>query len=241
MEIGTHIRIEHCSKRFNERKVLDDISFEIGVGNFITVLGQTGSGKTTLVRLIAGLEKPDSGKIFFGETLASGPDSIEMLPKDRKIGFIFQDLALWPHLTVYQNVEFGLKINGTRDLTDRVLSVLKRFEIDELKDRYTGKLSGGQQQLVALARSIALQPSVLIMDEPMASLDVKMKKSIRKIVKGLHHEGLTIIYVTHDHREAFELSDKIVLLNGGRIEEFGSPGEVRNSQKHFTKEFIELN
>lgn len=239
MEIRTHIRLEKCSKRLDDKIVLDAISLSIEAGNFISIIGPSGSGKTTLVRLIAGLEKPDSGEVFIDERLASGPNAIQMQPSERKIGFIFQDLALWPHFTVYQNVEFGLKVNGTTKLKEQVLSVLKRFGIEELQDRYPNKLSGGQQQLVALARSIALRPSLLIMDEPLANLDVRLKKGIRKIVNELRQEGLTFIYITHDHREAFDLSDKIVLLNQGRIEEFDSPEAIKNSSNVFTKEFLE--
>lgn len=240
MEIKTQIRLEQCSKSFKDKKVLDDISVPIEAGNFMSILGQTGSGKTSLARLIAGLEKPDAGRIFLDEKLASSPGKIHIPPHERKMGFIFQDLALWPHLTVYENVEFGLKVSEAPNLRESVFSVLNRFGIEQLKDRYPNKLSGGQQQLVALARSIALHPSTLIMDEPMAGLDVKLKRSIRKIVKDLQSDGLTIIYVTHDHREAFELSNKIVLLNNGRIEALGSPDEIRTGGNQFAMDFLEI-
>lgn len=240
MEIKSYIRIEKCFKNFNGKIILDDISLSIRQGDFISVLGPSGCGKTTLVRLIAGLEKPDRGEIFIAEKLVSGSNQILIQPSDRKTGFIFQDLALWPHFTVGENVSFGLKVNGDLKSGEQVQTVLRQFGIAELENRYPHQLSGGQQQLVALARSIVLRPSILIMDEPLANLDVKHKKAILKIVKQLHQDGLTIIYITHDHREAFDLSDKIVLINQGKIEEYDSPEVIRNSNNIFTKEFLEV-
>lgn len=240
MEIRPYIQIEKCFKAFNNKVILDNISLSIQQGHFLSILGPSGCGKTTLVRLIAGLDVPDGGEIFICEKLVSGSGKLFVSPSNRKIGFIFQDLALWPHFTVYENVSFGLKVNGTLNLKDEVNAALRQFGILEFQHRYPHELSGGQQQLVALARSIALRPSILIMDEPLANLDVKHKKTIRKIVKQLQQEGLTIIYITHDHREAFELSNQILVINKGQIEGLDSPQKIRNSNNLFIKEFLEV-
>lgn len=240
MEVTDQIKLVGCSKHIGKKMLLDHISLTIQREIFVSIIGPSGSGKTTLARLIAGLEKPDQGNIFINGELVSSDGKILKHPSGRKIGFIFQDLTLWPHFTVYQNVSFGLEANGVSNLKDEVFAVLKQFDIDKLQNRYPSQLSGGQQQLVALARSIIMRPSILIMDEPMANLDVKYKRQIRKIIKQLQTQGLTIIYITHDHREAFDLSDKIVLLNEGRIEESGSPQAIRLSANSFTKEFLEI-
>jgi ABC-type Fe3+/spermidine/putrescine transport system ATPase subunit len=240
MEVKSYINIEKCSVRFNKQNVLSDISLSIEQGNFVSILGPSGSGKTTLVRLVAGLEIPHSGEIFIAGKLVSGSGKLFVQPSSRKTGFIFQDLALWPHFTVHENVSFGLKANGILNVDAEVLTTLNQFGIQDLQFRYPHELSGGQQQLVALARSIILKPSILIMDEPLTNLDVKNKRTIRRMVKQLQQNGLTIIYITHDHREAFELSDKILVINNGQMEAFDSPEKITNGDNAFIKEFLEI-
>lgn len=236
------IQFTNCTKRYGGKTILQNISFEVNEGfAFISILGKSGCGKTTLLRLLAGLEKPEEGKISIKGKLVSDGNKIIVPPHQRNIGFIFQDLALWPHFTVYQNIGFGLrqqKIAGFKNLIDQTLD---EFGITELKNNFPHQLSGGQQQLVALARSMALQPEILLMDEPLANLDVKLKTQIRTQVNQLVKEkDITVLYVTHDHKEAVELSDKIMLLNNGIINYYGKTSDMLQSNDAFVKEFIEV-
>lgn len=242
MESKPLIQFKNCTKRYGGKTILRNISFEVDEGPaFISILGKSGCGKTTLLRLLAGLEKPEEGKISINGKIVSEGNKIIVLPHQRDIGFVFQDLALWPHFTVYQNIEFGLKqlqIAGYKNLINQTL---EEFGIAELKNNFPHQLSGGQQQLVALARSMALQPRILLMDEPLANLDVKLKKQIRRLVKQLVKEkDMTVLYVTHDHKEAVDLSDKIMLLNNGIINYYGATTEMHQSNDAFVKEFIEI-
>ncbi|MET3115415.1 ABC-type Fe3+/spermidine/putrescine transport system ATPase subunit [Pedobacter sp. CG_S7] len=242
MESKPLIQFKNCTKRYGGKTILRNISFEVDEGSaFISILGKSGCGKTTLLRLLAGLEKPEEGKISINGKIVSDGNKIIVPPHQRNIGFVFQDLALWPHFTVHQNIEFGLKqlqIAGYKNLINQTL---EEFGIAELKNNFPHQLSGGQQQLVALARSMVLQPRILLMDEPLANLDVKLKTQIRTLVKQLVKEkDMTVLYVTHDHKEAVDLSNKIMLLNSGIINYYGTTTEMHQSNDPFVKEFIEI-
>lgn len=242
MEEKSVITVRNLTKRFGNKTVLDAISFSVEEkGVFISFLGKSGSGKSTLVRLIAGLDRPYSGTICVNGKTASEDARIILPPHQRNMGFIFQDLALFPHFTVFENIAFGLKVNKVDDYSDMVDEVLARFDLQAFKFNYPNQLSGGQQQLVALARSLVLEPEILLLDEPLANLDVKLKTRIRIILKKIANEkNITLFYITHDHNEAMDLSDKILLLNDGCIDFFGTPEEMRKSENLFVKEFIEL-
>jgi ABC-type Fe3+/spermidine/putrescine transport system ATPase subunit len=233
--------LKNVSKRFGETEVLKNISLEFEEGKFTCLLGASGSGKTTILRLLAGLEKPDAGEIYLHDNTVSKNGEIVIPASQREIGFIFQDLALWPHMTVYENIAFGLKIKKMQNPGEKIEELLDFFNLKGMGKRYPSQLSGGQQQLAAIARSLALNPKILLMDEPLASLDVKLKSKIRAEIKGLTDNfSVSVIYVTHDHHEAFRLADQIIVINEGKIEAQGTPVEIKNSQNPFIKEFIEL-
>jgi len=235
------ISLQNISKSYGPSPVLKNISLNIVEGKFTCLLGSSGSGKTTILRLIAGLENADTGKIYFIGTLANENKRILIPSSQREIGFIFQDLALWPHFTVYENIAFGLEVKKTDKIKSKISEILDFFGIDGQRNKYPSQLSGGQQQLVAIARSLVLNPKILLMDEPLANLDVKLKSKIRKQIKDLiNNFSVTIIYVTHDHHEAFNMADEIVVLNEGKIEEVGSPDKIQQSKNAYVKEFIEI-
>ncbi len=242
MEREPVIQFRNCTKLFDGKTILRNISFEVNEeSTFTSILGKTGSGKTTLLRLLAGLEKLNEGCIYINGKIVSEENKIIVAPYERNIGFIFQDLALWPHFTVYQNIEFGLKQKKIADYKSIIMQMMNEFGITDLKNNFTYQLSGGQQQLVALVRSMVLQPKLLLMDEPLANLDVKLKTKMRKLIKQLVEEkNISILYVTHDHKEAMEMSDKIMLLNEGAIAFNGTPEQCFLSNNTFVKEFMEV-
>ena len=238
------VSLQQIRKSFSNTTVLKKINLDLAEGAFTAILGSSGSGKTTLLRLIAGLEKPDTGTIHINGRLVSKDNRILVPPAQRETGFIFQDLALWPHLTVYENIALGLRIKTNRqeaDIAAAIGKMLEFFGIAEHQTKYPGQLSGGQQQLVAIARSLVLEPKLLLMDEPLANLDVKLKAKIRKQIKNLTRQfSVSIIYVTHDHHEAFSLADEIVVIDSGIVIESGTPEDIKNSQNTFVREFIEV-
>jgi ABC-type Fe3+/spermidine/putrescine transport system ATPase subunit len=236
------ITFQHCSKQFGDKMVLDNVSFSINEkDSFISILGKSGCGKTTLICLLAGLEQLQSGAIFIREEKVSEGERIIVSPHLRNMGFIFQDLALFPHFTVFENIAFGLRLKKVKDYQRIVEEILNQFNILSLKNNFPNQLSGGQQQLVALARNLVLNPKILLMDEPLANLDVKLKTQIRHLLKQIIGEkNITVIYITHDHKEAIELSDKILLLNQGKTEFYGTPKEMQQENNTFVKEFIEF-
>lgn len=242
MEREPVIQFKNCTKLFGSKTVLHNISFEVNEENsFTTIIGKSGSGKTTLLRLVAGLDKLNDGRIYINGKIVSVGKKIIVPPHERNVGFIFQDLALWSHFTVYQNIEFGLKQKKIPDYKSIIMQMLDEFGIADLKNNYTHQLSGGQQQLVALARSMVLQPKLLLMDEPLANLDVKLKTQMRKRIKQLVKEkDISIFYVTHDHKEAMEMSDKMMVLNEGAIAYYGTPEQSIYSDNIFLKEFMEV-
>lgn len=219
--------LEHVSRRFDGRAVLSGISLAIPPGRITCLLGQSGCGKSTLLRIIAGVDRPDpGGRIRMGGTELVGPGRF-VKPEDRRIGFMFQDYALFPHLSVADNLGFGLRALPRAARRDRVAQVADRIGIAHLLDRYPHSLSGGEQQRVALARALAPQPAILLMDEPFSNLDQGLRERVRReTVATLRRTGTTAIIVTHDPQEALSLGDLIVLMRDGRIEQAGTPFEI---------------
>ncbi|MDX2216887.1 MAG: sulfate/molybdate ABC transporter ATP-binding protein [Oculatellaceae cyanobacterium bins.114] len=231
------ITVENISKQFGSFQALDQVSVNIETGSLVALLGPSGSGKSTLLRVIAGLEQPDQGKIFM-----TGRDKTYASIQDRKIGFVFQHYALFKHLTVRKNIAFGLEINKWSPvrIKHRVDELLELIQLTGFGDRYPSQLSGGQRQRVALARALALEPQVLLLDEPFGALDAKVRKDLRNWLRRLHDEvHVTTVFVTHDQEEAMEVSDNIVVMNQGRIEQIGSPAEIYdNPATPFVMSFI---
>lgn len=222
------IEIRNISKQFGSFQALRDVSLNIESGELIALLGPSGCGKTTLLRIIAGLETPDVGSIHF-----SGEDTTDVHVRERGVGFVFQHYALFRHMTVFENVAFGLRVKprGERpseaQIKKKVTELLQLVQLDWLADRYPSQLSGGQRQRIALARALAVEPKVLLLDEPFGALDAKVRKELRRWLRRLHDElHVTSIFVTHDQEEALEVADRVVVINQGRIEQSGSPQEV---------------
>ena len=231
------ISLQHLRKSFDGKLVLDDISLDIREGEFVTLLGPSGCGKTTTLRLIAGFMSPDEGRI-----LLDGKDICELPPYRRPFNTVFQRYALFPHLDVYDNIAFGLKLQKlpTDEIDAKVRKVLKMVSMTDYEDRDVESLSGGQQQRVAIARALVNQPKVLLLDEPLAALDLKMRKDMQIELKEMHAQlGITFIYVTHDQEEALTLSDTVVVMNEGRILQAGTPVSIYNEpQNAFVADFI---
>ncbi|OUL22819.1 sulfate ABC transporter ATP-binding protein [Nostoc sp. RF31YmG] len=218
------ILVENVSKQFGSFKAVDRVSLEIKSGSLVALLGPSGSGKSTLLRLISGLELPDSGKIFL-----TGNDATYQSVQERNIGFVFQHYALFKHRTVRQNIAFGLEIRKApaKRIQARVEQLLELVQLSGLGDRYPSQLSGGQRQRVALARALAVEPEVLLLDEPFGALDAKVRKDLRAWLRRLHDEvHVTTVFVTHDQEEAMEVSDEIVVMNKGRVEQVGTPEQI---------------
>jgi len=232
------IVFEKVSFAYGNKKLLEEISFRVSANKLTCLLGNTGSGKTTILRLIAGLEVPSAGKIYINEKLVAG-NGVFISPSERKAGMIFQDLALWPHFTVYKNVIWGLKNRKMDDADERVFDMLDTFNIRSLAERYPHELSGGQQQLVALARSLVLEPQILLLDEPLSNLDTKMKSVVMNYILDLNQQfNITLVYVTHDHRDTEKLADEIILLTeNGEVALSGTKDEVMSSSD-FRNEFL---
>ena len=208
------ISFKSVSHAYGKKVVFENLSTEITGNKLTCLLGSTGCGKTTILRLIAGLETPTKGIIQIGGKVVTDNSGILVSPSGRGVGLIFQDLALWPHFTVFKNIAWGLKIRKSSHIDEKVFDMLELFNIRALSDRYPHQLSGGQQQLVALARSLVLDPKILMMDEPLSNLDSKMKaKVIHYIVELKEQFNITIVYVTHDHRDAEALADEVILLS----------------------------
>lgn len=218
------IVVEKVSKQFGSFKAVDQVSLEIKSGSLVALLGPSGSGKSTLLRLIAGLEMPDTGKIWL-----TGKDATYQSVQERNIGFVFQHYALFKHMTVRQNIAFGLEIHKTpkSSVKARVEELLDLVQLRGLGDRYPSQLSGGQRQRVALARALAVQPQVLLLDEPFGALDAKVRKDLRAWLRRLHDEvHVTTVFVTHDQEEAMEVADELVVMNKGQVEQVGTPAQI---------------
>jgi putative spermidine/putrescine transport system ATP-binding protein len=232
------VRLEGVSKSFDGRtRAVDDVDLAIAAGEFFALLGPSGCGKTTTLRMIAGFEVPDAGRILVG-----GTDITDMPVHKRDMGMIFQSYALFPHRTVAENVAFGLRMRGLprREVADRVAQALRQVALEGLEHRRPGELSGGQQQRVALARAIVVRPPVLLCDEPLAALDRKLRQSMQLELKQLQKQlGVTLIFVTHDQEEAMTMSDRIAVMNAGHIEQLGTPTQIYSRPRtRFVADFI---
>ncbi|WHP41569.1 sulfate/molybdate ABC transporter ATP-binding protein [Lysinibacillus boronitolerans] len=235
------IQIQNVSKKYGSFQALEDISVHIQSGELVALLGPSGSGKTSLLRVIAGLETTDVGNILF-----DGQSITDRHPKERNVGFVFQHYALFRHMTVFDNVAYGLKVRprksrpSKQQIKDKVMELLQLVKLENFSDRFPTQLSGGQRQRVALARALAVEPNVLLLDEPFGALDAKVRKELRRWLRKLHDEfHITSIFVTHDQEEALDVADRIVVMNNGKIEQIGSPDEVyTNPKSPFVYDFL---
>ena len=225
--------ISNVNKTFTNFPALKEVSFEAKSGEFIALLGPSGSGKTTLLRLLAGLDTPTGGGITF-----EGEDYLRLNPRDRRIGMVFQSYALFRHMTVAQNIAFGLNVRAAKErpskaeIKSTVERLLRLIQMEDLGKRYPSQLSGGQRQRVALARALAINPRILLLDEPFGALDALVRKDLRRWLKRIHHEtGVTTIFVTHDQEEALDLADRVVVLKAGKVEQIGTPLEIHSTPR----------
>jgi spermidine/putrescine ABC transporter ATP-binding subunit len=235
-----NIQLKDIVKRFGTLEAVSHVSLEIRDGELFTLLGPSGCGKTTILRLIGGFHKPDHGEIYFdGKPVTSIP------PYERNIGMVFQNYALWPHMTISNNITYGLKVKKIpkAEIVEKVSHVLKLVNLSGLENRYPGQLSGGQQQRVALARALVLNPDVLLLDEPLSNLDAKIRVQVRAEIRKLQKNlGITTIYVTHDQEEALTLSDRIAVINLGKLMQIGTPRDLYDRPKNpFVADFIGIN
>jgi ABC-type Fe3+/spermidine/putrescine transport system ATPase subunit len=236
-------RVRGVAKRFGDAFAVDDVSFDVKSGELLTLHGPSGCGKTTTMRAIAGLERIDAGEILIKDrVMSSAARDIHVAPERRDVGMVFQSYAIWPHMTVFENVAYPLRCRrvARRELHDRVEAGLNLVEMSGFEGRPATLLSGGQQQRVALARALVMQPSVLLLDEPLSNLDAKLRVHMRAHIKELQAKtGLTMIYVTHDQLEAMALSDRIIVMQGGRIEQIGPPEAIYEQPRNlFVADFV---
>ena len=235
------VTIKNVSKSFGDNTVLHDFSQVFADGEFVTLLGPSGCGKTTMLRMIAGFEKPTTGEIYVGETLVSG-DKTFLPPEKRNMGMVFQSYAVWPHMNVYDNVAYPLTIKrmNKTDMKKKVDKVLSIVHLGQYAQRYPNQLSGGQQQRVALARALVAEPNLLLLDEPLSNLDAKLRESMRFEIKEIQQSlGIAVVYVTHDQTEAMAMSDRIFLINRGVVQQSGRPDEIYNHPNNqFVADFL---
>jgi sulfate transport system ATP-binding protein len=232
-----NIEVQNIKKTFGHFTALQDVSFQVPTGELVALLGPSGSGKTTLLRIIAGLEGADQGRVFF-----QGEDATDRSVRDRQVGFVFQHYALFRHMSVFENIAFGLRVRpkvqrpSEGEIRAKVHNLLQLVQLERLADRYPSQLSGGQRQRVALARALAVEPKVLLLDEPFGALDAKVRKELRAWLRRLHDEiHVTSVFVTHDQEEALEVADRVVIMNQGQIEQIGTPNDVFH---HPATEFV---
>jgi sulfate transport system ATP-binding protein len=225
------LRVADIAKQFGDAAALRDVSLQVRAGELMALLGPSGSGKTTLLRIIAGLEPPDQGQVFYG-----GEDATALPVQRRQVGFVFQHYALFKHLTVFDNIAYGLRARerakrpSASAIKERIGALLDLVQLGGLEHRFPAQLSGGQRQRVALARALAIEPRVLLLDEPFGALDAKVRKDLRRWLRDIHEEtGQTTIFVTHDQDEAIELADRVAILNQGRLEQVGSTDEIQDA------------
>jgi iron(III) transport system ATP-binding protein len=235
--MGTAITIRNATKRFDRKTALDDVSLDIKPGEFFTLLGPSGCGKTTLLRAIAGFNDLTGGEILF-----DGKDVVGLEAWKRGIGFVFQNYALWPNKTVFDNVAYGLRIRKQDEATisRKVADALAMVRLVDVEQRYPGEMSGGMQQRIAIARALVVDPPILLLDEPLSNLDAKLRVSLRRDIKEIQKRlGLTAVYVTHDQEEALEVSDRIAVMSQGRLEQVGTPEDIyERPQRIFVADFI---
>ena len=238
---ATGLKVSEVTRRYGRMSALDGVSLNVEPGELVALLGPSGSGKTTLLRTIAGLEPPDSGTVE-----VNGEDFLRLTPRQRRVGLVFQHYALFRHMTVEKNIGFGLRVRppaerpAKKDIQARVDELLKLVQLDDLGRRYPAQLSGGQRQRVALARALAIEPRMLLLDEPFGALDAKVRKELRVWLRQLHDAtGVTTLFVTHDQEEAMQIADRVAILNRGRIEQFARPDELeREPASRFVFEFL---
>lgn len=238
------IQIRNISKRFGKFTALNNVDFSVESGELVALLGPSGSGKTTLLRIIAGLEFADEGRIFFGNR-----DVTERSAYQRRAGFVFQHYALFQHLNIFENVAFGLRVRkrserpSEPEIRARVEALLDTVQLRDLARRVPAQLSGGQRQRIAFARALAIEPEVLLLDEPFGALDAKVRKELRQWLRNFHDTThLTSLFVTHDQDEAFEVADRVVIIDKGIVQQCGTPDEVRQAPANtFVEEFLDLN
>jgi len=236
-----HIEIDEISKQFGTTPALQPVSLSLPSGALVALLGPSGSGKTTLLRILGGLEFPNSGRVLF-----DGVDATGLTVQERRAGFVFQSYALFRHMTVFDNIAYGLNARPRAarptkaETARRVDKLLDLIQLPGIGDRYPSQLSGGQRQRVALARALAIEPRMLLLDEPFGALDAKVRKELRQGLRDIHDTtGLTTIFVTHDQEEAMELADLVVVMSMGRIEQIGKPQDIRaKPATNFVREFI---
>lgn len=231
------IRVENISKRFGNFQAVDNVSFEVESGSLVALLGPSGSGKSTILRILAGLDSCDTGKVWFGDEAAT-----DLHARSRSVGFVFQHYALFRHLTVQDNIAFGLDVRGVPkpQARARAQELLELVGLKGLGERYPAQLSGGQRQRVALARALAPDPKLLLLDEPFGAIDAKVREELREWIRKLHDEvGVTSIFVTHDQDEAFSVADRVLLIHGGKVEQLGTPTEILDDpQTEFVARFV---
>ena len=237
-----HIEIDEIAKEFGVTTALQPVSLAIPSGSLVALLGPSGSGKTTLLRILGGLEFPSSGRVLF-----DGQDATGLSVQERRAGFVFQSYALFRHMTVFENIAYGLRARPRRlrppaaEIERRVTKLLDLIQLPQIATRYPSQLSGGQRQRVALARALAIEPRMLLLDEPFGALDARVRKELRQGLREIHDTtGLTTVFVTHDQDEAMELADLVVVMSMGRIEQVGRPQDIRaRPATRFVREFIE--
>lgn len=233
------IRLDNVVKTFDTFRAVHGVSLEIGSGELVALLGPSGSGKTTILRMVAGLEYADGGAIYFGEQ-----DATDIPVRDRGVGFVFQHYALFPHMTLHENIAFGMIVSKVKrnpaEIGARVADLLRLVRLEGLGNRFPAQISGGQRQRVALARALAVDPKVLLLDEPFGALDANVRHDLRRWLRAIHEElGITTLFVTHDQEEALDLADRVVILNEGRIVQQGTPEEVcRRPDSAFVTKFL---
>ena len=238
-----YIEIKNLKKKFDEKEVIKNLNLEINKGDFVSLLGPSGCGKTTILRMIAGFTDPTEGEIVIdGKVVYSSSENIYVKTGQRKLGMVFQSYAVWPHMTVFDNVAYPLKIRKmpAEECKQKTMNILKQVGLDGRENDYPWSLSGGQQQRVALARGLVMEPSVLLLDEPLSNLDVQLRQKLKEeLITIQKRTGITVIYVTHDQSEALQMSNKIVVLNKGNVEQIGTPAEIyRHPSTVFTAGFI---
>jgi iron(III) transport system ATP-binding protein len=237
------VSFEHIGKSYGDVRVIKDFDLKIKDGDFVSFLGPSGCGKTTCLRMVAGLETNSEGRLLIGDMVVNDPaKKINVAPEKRHVGMVFQSYAVWPHMNVFENVAYPLRVAKVpnSEVNDRVAAILKVVELSGLEKRMPNMLSGGQQQRVALARGLVAQPKVLLLDEPLSNLDAKLREKMRGDIRQIQQQfKITCIYVTHDQLEAFTMSDQIVILNKGDVVQSGTPGEIRSKPANdFVADFI---
>jgi len=240
----SNVTLENVQKQYGDNVVVKDFCLKIQEGEFVSFLGPSGCGKTTTLRMVAGLEQPTSGKILLGnDPVTDVEQNMFVAPEKRNIGMMFQSYAVWPHMTVFQNIAYPLKVRGVKktEIKERVDATIRQVQMEGMAERYPHQLSGGQQQRVALGRALIMKPRVLLLDEPLSNLDAKLRIEMRSELKELQRQiGVTVIYVTHDQAEALTMSNRIVVMDKGVIQQVATPEELKaNPANDFVREFLE--